>query len=74
VYFTTDRETDGNLDIWHATRSSSKQDFSDAEPIGYLNSPQEDTNLAMTRDGTRLYFSSGRGGAQRLWVAIRSCP
>lgn len=74
VYFTTDRETDGNLDIWQATRVSRSHDFSNAAPIDHLNSDAEDTNLALTRDGKRLYFSSGRQGAQRLWVSVRTCP
>lgn len=73
AYFTTDRATDGNLDIWQATRASLADDFDHAEAIPGLNSDAEDTNLALTGDGTRLYFSSGRDGHQRLWVAVRSC-
>lgn len=73
VYFTTDRATDGDLDIWRATRKSRSNDFGDAEEVVGLNSDTEDTNLALTRDGKRLYFSSGRGGKQRLWVATRTC-
>lgn len=73
VYFTTDRDTDGNLDIWRATRSSRGADFADPEEVPGLNSDTEDTNLALTRDGKRLYFSSGRDGKQRLWVAARTC-
>lgn len=73
VYFTTDRATAGDLDIWRATRSSRGADFSDPEIVPGLNSDSEDTNLALTRDGKRLYFSSGRDGKQRLWVAARTC-
>lgn len=73
VYFTTDRDTDGDLDIWQATRSARSHDFSEPTPVVALNSTEEDTNLALTRDGRRLYFSSGRQGAQRLWVSVRSC-
>lgn len=73
AYFTTDRASDGDLDIWQATRASSDADFADPQAIDGLNSSAEDTNLALTGDGTRLYFSSGRGGQQRLWVAVRSC-
>jgi hypothetical protein len=74
VYFTTDRDTDGNLDIWRATRSSRASNFDDPEVVPGVNSDSEDTNLALTRDGKRLYFSSGRDGKQRLWVAARTCP
>lgn len=74
VYFTTDRATDGNLDIWRATRSSRASDFEAAEVVPGVNSDSEDTNLALTRDGKRLYFSSGRDGKQRLWVVARTCP
>lgn len=73
VYFTTDRATEGDLDIWRATRSSVNQDFGDPEVVPGLNSDSEDTNLALTRDGKRLYFSSGRDAKQRLWVASRTC-
>ncbi len=73
VYFTTDRETDGNLDIWRATRASRNAAFSNPEVVPELNSDSEDTNLAMSRDGKQLYFSSGRNGKQRLWVASRAC-
>jgi hypothetical protein len=73
VYFSTDRGTTGDLDIWQATRSSRGQSFSNPQPLVHLNSSADDTNLAMTADGKRLYFSSGREGAQRIWVAIRSC-
>lgn len=73
VYFSTDRGTTGDLDIWQATRAARGENFSNPQPLAHLNSSADDTNLAMTRDGTRLYFSSGREGGQRIWVAIRSC-
>lgn len=73
IYFSTDRGTPGDLDIWQATRASRLENFSNPQPLAHLNSSADDTNLTMTRDGKRLYFSSGREGAQRLWVAIRSC-
>ncbi len=72
VFFSTDRETDGNLDLWHATRLS-REDFTDAHALAPLNSDAEDTNLSLTNDGRHLYFSSGRSGEQRIWVASRSC-
>jgi WD40-like Beta Propeller Repeat len=73
AYFTTDRDTAGDLDIWRATRNSRGAAFQGAEVVSALNSDSEDTNLALTRDGKRLYFSSGRDGKQRLWVAVRTC-
>lgn len=73
VFFTTDRETDGDLDIWQATRSSLEQPFDNAVALTDLNSDADDTNLALTSDGRHLYFSSGRSGEQRLWVASREC-
>lgn len=73
VFFSTDRATNGDLDIWHATRNSIDEEFSDAHAIAGLNSDAEDTNLALTKDGRHLYFSSGRSGQQRIWVSSRSC-
>src|SRR5690606_21374921 len=53
VYFTTDRATDGDLDIWRATRKSRNHDFDAPEEVAGLNSDTEDTNLALSRDGKR---------------------
>lgn len=73
AYFTTDRSR-GDFDIWKASRPSLASDFSQPVALDVLNSDSDDTNLALTHDGTRLYFSSGRDGAQQLWVAARTCP
>jgi hypothetical protein len=73
VFFSTDRDTRSDLDIWQATRGASDEDFADARVIAVLNSDKEDTNLSLTNDGRHLYFSSGRSGEQRIWVASRTC-
>lgn len=73
VFFSTDRDTNGDLDIWHATRGSLEEEFTDAHAIAGLNSDTEDTNLSLTNDGRHLYFSSGRSGEQRIWVSSRTC-
>lgn len=73
VLFSTDRESGGDLDIWQATRSSVEQEFGNAMALPTLNSVAEDTNLTLTSDGRHLYFSSGRSGEQRIWVASREC-
>jgi hypothetical protein len=73
VFFSTDRDTGADLDIWFAVRGSIEDDFSEPKIVEGMNSTAEDTNISLTGDGHHLYFSSGRSGEQRIWVASRTC-
>lgn len=63
----------GDLDLWSATRSSTNADFSTPRNLSVLNSSGLDLDPALSADGSELFFSSSRGGAQRLYRSVRSC-
>lgn len=63
----------GNLDLWLASRSSTASDFSAPVNLQVVNSSGLDLDPALSADGSELFFSSSRSGAQQLYRSARSC-
>jgi hypothetical protein len=75
VYFTSDRPgTQGVFDIYTATRPTLGDSFSTPVRVDELDTPYDDGNPFLTRDGHAIYWSSDRppnGGGRDLWFATR---
>jgi hypothetical protein len=63
----------GDLDVWIATRSSTKDGFGEATNVPEVSSDGLDWPTWVSLDGCRLYLGSRRpdGGDYSLWVAER---
>ncbi|HTV19521.1 MAG TPA: hypothetical protein VMG12_12635 [Polyangiaceae bacterium] len=74
VFFSSDRSGGrGGPDLWVATREQRDQPFSAPRNLFGLNSPANDQDVALSSDGTELFFASSRAGASALWRAQRAC-
>lgn len=74
IFFASNRSGgQGSLDIWLASRGDDQSDFSAPENLGVVNSSGQDLDPALSADGTELFFSSSRAGAQQLYRSVRSC-
>jgi Tol biopolymer transport system component len=63
----------GNIDVWTATRSSSRASFGTITNVGSVNSTSKDIPDWISPDGCRLYLHSDRdGGSPHEYVATRS--
>lgn len=71
VYFTSDREGSSGLDIWYSSRYNIWSGFSPPVNLASVNAEGDDADVHISRDGSELFFSSARGGAQRVWRAER---
>lgn len=75
IYFTSD--AGGSLDIWTATRASRAAPFGTARLVEVVNSPDEEYDPQISRDGKTLWFSSNRKTGvpfnHDIYVATRSC-
>lgn len=69
LYFDTDRN--GSLDLYTSRRASTSDPFPAPAPIVEINSPDNEQDPWVSLDGRRLWFSSNRGGTNRLWEATR---
>lgn len=77
IFFTSDRPGGvGSYDIWRSTRQGNGQTWSPPENLGpVINSSRFDIALALSEDGTTLFFSSDRPGgfgSYDLYYATRS--
>lgn len=78
LYFRSTRTgTLGGMDFWVARRPSPLFSFGKPENLGpNINSPAEETNLAISPDGLTLVFQSNRETdpptTYRLWISTRS--
>lgn len=65
----------GGSDFFRAVRAPGETAFRAPEVLAALNTDAEDTDPAFSPDGSELYFSSTRDGADsRIWRVSRSCP
>lgn len=72
VYFTSDRPGgEGGLDIWYSSRYNAQSSFSPPVNLASVNSSGIDATVHVSRNGNELFFSSSRGGSQRLWRSER---
>lgn len=56
-------------------RAPGETAFGAPEHLASISSAAEDTDPALSPDGTELYFSSTRDGIDsRIWRVSRSCP
>lgn len=69
IYFDTDRA--GTLDIYTTTRASTSDAFSTPVPVSEINTPSQEQDPWISRNGRHLMFSSNRGGTNQLWEARR---
>ena len=72
IYFASNRTgTQGDFDIWMATRTGRYATFSSPVVVTAVNSAYRDDSPFMTADGLTLYFSSDRLGSRDIWRATR---
>lgn len=73
IFFDSTRS--GLPDLYYSTRSSTSQDFGEAELMTDLNSPALELRPYISKDGTFITFSSNRLGsvspAPDIWYATR---
>lgn len=71
--FNSDRQpSEGNYDLWSATREDPAGRFGAPFPMENVNSPANDGDGWISPDGHELYFATDRGGGgEDIWVAIR---
>jgi hypothetical protein len=63
----------GNIDVWMATRTSSRASFGAPVDVGAVSSSSKDIPDWISPDGCRLYLHSDRnGGSPHEYVATRS--
>jgi len=75
VFLTSDRPGGaGDLDIWYSSRYNLQSNFSPPVNVTELNSPAEESDVHVSREGNEIFFSSARTGEPRLWHATRACP
>jgi hypothetical protein len=72
----SNRQGNGNQDVWTATRTSTSQPWGTAARIAEVSSPTaNDTRASLSWDGTYLVFGSNRAGtegAADIYVSHRS--
>jgi Tol biopolymer transport system component len=74
AFFSSDREGGrGGADLWMAIRTQREQPFVLLLNLLPLNSSESDQDVALSSDGTELFFASSRSGASTLWRSARSC-
>ena len=73
MYFSSDRATSGNRDIYRTTRPDRSSSWTAPVPVTELNTPTDDGGVIETADGLQIYFSSERVGANgSIYVASRT--
>jgi hypothetical protein len=74
AFFSSDRSGGrGGPDLWMAIRTQREQPFLVLLNLSPLNSSANDQDVALSSDGTELFFASSRGGVSQLWRSARSC-
>jgi hypothetical protein len=74
IYFTTDRVSGNNGDVWFATRTSPSAPFGTPAAVDAVNSSSFETSSAISADGLTLWLGSDRAGgagAEDIWVSQR---
>jgi Tol biopolymer transport system component len=74
AFFSSDRSGGrGGPDLWMGIRTQRDQPFVVLINLAPLNSGESDQDVALSSDGTELFFASSRSGVSQLWRAARSC-
>jgi Tol biopolymer transport system component len=74
LFFCSDRDGGpGSDDIWMATREDAASEFGAPQPVPIINETSSELNVAVSRDGREIIFSSNRSGGRRLFRSVRSC-
>jgi hypothetical protein len=74
AFFSSERSGGrGSHDLWMALRTQRQQPFLVLINLSPLNSSESDQDVALSSDGTELFFASARSGVSRLWRSARSC-
>jgi Tol biopolymer transport system component len=69
IVFASNRS--GNRGLWYATRADRAQVFGSPLQLVMINSAASDDGPHLSADGCRLYFSSSRDGANRIYITTR---
>jgi hypothetical protein len=65
----------GGSDFFRAVRAPGEAAFRPPEYLAAISSAADDTDPALSPDGSELYFSSTRDGTDsRIWRVSRTCP
>jgi len=75
IFFTTNRNSGTNTDVWFARRSSIAEPFGTPEIVAGVNSDDRETSSAISGDGLTLWLGSERPGGLGevdIWVAERT--
>jgi dipeptidyl aminopeptidase/acylaminoacyl peptidase len=69
IVFTSQRT--GSRDLFRAARSAVDQPFGTPTPLDQLNTPADESDVWLSRDGRTLFFSSNRDGDPEIYEASR---
>jgi Tol biopolymer transport system component len=74
IFFASERVgTEGDDDLWVAERDTLDDAFGNLRNVSEVNGPAQDTDPALSFDGTELFFASSRTGLPTLWRSTRAC-
>jgi hypothetical protein len=74
IFFASERfGTEGDDDVWMAERATLSDAFSNVRNVSEVNGFAQDTDPALSSDGTELFFASSRTGLPTLWRSTRAC-
>ena len=71
LHFSSDRQTQGDQDLFLASRGDVGGTFSAFMPIAELNSSHDDRDPWLPPDASEIYFSSDRSGTLKIYHATR---
>ncbi len=69
VYFASTRANSDDLDIWMSHRRTTEDGFPEPVLVDGVNSASHEYPTWLSVDGCRLYFMTGRGGSNDIYVA-----
>jgi Tol biopolymer transport system component len=74
IYFSSSRPGgNGERDIWRAKRASAQGIFGAPAIVASIDSIALDSDVALSHDGTELFFTSESSGATLIWRATLAC-
>ena len=71
LYFSSDRVTTNDQDLYVAQRATPKSAFTSFTPIAEINTTHQERDPWVSADGRDIYFSSDRGGSLQIYHASR---
>jgi Tol biopolymer transport system component len=74
LYFISNRAASQGDDIWVSTRADRSSPFDEPVLVQELSTSGGELDVALSADGSELFYSSTVSGARELWHGIRDCP